>query len=151
MIDFDLHDVSNPEDEALLFMVASQLRIPEDRLGVPLVVSGSRYLVGFESAETTGRELLDLMSDDSAVSAVPEQANRVSLPLLGEIDPSRYSLLALTTLMGLADGFNPCTMWVLVYLISLVAGIQDRRKIWWLVGTFVLASGVLYSFSRRLG
>jgi hypothetical protein len=35
-------------------------------------------------------------------------------------------------------------MWVLVYLISLIAGMQDQRKIWWLVGTFVLASGVLY-------
>jgi hypothetical protein len=35
-------------------------------------------------------------------------------------------------------------MWVLVYLISLIAGIQDQRKIWWLVGTFILASGTLY-------
>jgi hypothetical protein len=35
-------------------------------------------------------------------------------------------------------------MWILVYLISLIAGIQERRKIWWLVGTFVLASGILY-------
>jgi hypothetical protein len=66
------------------------------------------------------------------------------LPLLGEVDPSRYSLLALTALMGLLDGFNPCAMWVLVYLISLIVGIQDQRKIWWLVGTFVLTSGVLY-------
>lgn len=46
--------------------------------------------------------------------------------------------------MGLSDGFNPCAMWVLVYLISLIAGIQDQRKIWWLVGTFILASGTLY-------
>jgi hypothetical protein len=35
-------------------------------------------------------------------------------------------------------------MWVLVYLISMIAGLQDQRKIWWLVGTFVLTSGVLY-------
>jgi hypothetical protein len=35
-------------------------------------------------------------------------------------------------------------MWVLIYLISLIAGLQERAKIWWLVGTFVLASGVLY-------
>jgi hypothetical protein len=46
--------------------------------------------------------------------------------------------------MGLSDGFNPCAMWVLVYLISLIAGIQEQRKIWWLVGTFVLTSGILY-------
>ena len=35
-------------------------------------------------------------------------------------------------------------MWVLVYLISLIAGLMEREKIWWLVGTFVLASGILY-------
>ena len=34
------------------------------------------------------------------------------LPFTGEIDPSRYSLLALTAVMGLADEFNPCAMWV---------------------------------------
>lgn len=32
----------------------------------------------------------------------------------------------------------------MIYLISLISGLQDRRKIWWLVGTFVLASGILY-------
>jgi hypothetical protein len=68
----------------------------------------------------------------------------IRLPILGEIDPSRYSLLALTVVLGLADGFNPCAMWVLVYLISLISGLKEREKIWWLVGTFVLTSGVLY-------
>jgi cytochrome c biogenesis protein CcdA len=66
------------------------------------------------------------------------------VPFVGGIDPFGYSLPALTVLMGLADGFNPCAMWVLVYLISLIAGTQDRRKTWWLVGSFVVASGVLY-------
>jgi hypothetical protein len=68
----------------------------------------------------------------------------IRLPIFGDIDPSHYSLFALTAVMALADGFNPCAMWVLIYLISLIAGLQDREKIWWLVGTFVLASGILY-------
>jgi hypothetical protein len=72
------------------------------------------------------------------------KAPRIRLPIFGEIDPSSYSLLGLTVVMALADGFNPCAMWVLVYLISLIAGLKEREKIWWLVGTFVLASGVLY-------
>lgn len=137
-----LHDVSTPANEALLITVARQHGIPD--LGVPLFVRGSRYLIGFESAETTGRELIAMASDQGTGAPPETAASRIHVPLLGEIDPSRYSLLALTVLMGLSDGFNPCAMWVLVYLISLIAGIQDRRKIWWLVGTFVFASGVLY-------
>jgi hypothetical protein len=106
-------------------------------------VYGRRYLIGFDSAKTTGRELRDLVikSEFATPSGMPQS---IRLPIFGEIDPSHYSLFALTAVMALADGFNPCAMWVLIYLISLIAGLQERAKIWWLVGTFVLASGVLY-------
>jgi hypothetical protein len=143
-LSYVLHDVSTPASEALLLLVADQHRIPPSQLGVPLLVRGSRYLIGFESAETTGREILALVADETTIAPAGQEPSRVSLPLIGEIDPSRYSLLALTVLMGLSDGFNPCAMWVLIYLISLIASIEDQRKIWWLVGTFVLASGILY-------
>ncbi len=66
------------------------------------------------------------------------------LPWLGEFNALNYSLPALAVILGLVDGFNPCAMWVLVYLISLIAGLNDRRKIWILVGSFVAASGILY-------
>lgn len=52
------------------------------------------------------------------------------------------SLLAL--LLGLIDGFNPCAMWVLIYLISLVSELKDRKKMWLIVGTFLFASGIIY-------
>ncbi|MCX5877232.1 MAG: hypothetical protein NT087_13235 [Deltaproteobacteria bacterium] len=68
----------------------------------------------------------------------------VSLPVFGAIRLTDFSLPALAVLIGLADGFNPCAMWALVYLLSLLVTLQDRRKIWLLVGSFVLASGVLY-------
>ena len=71
----------------------------------------------------------------------PETA---SLPVFGEIRFADFSLPALAVLLGLADGFNPCAMWALVYLLSLLVSLRDRRKIWLLVGSFVLASGVLY-------
>ncbi|MFA6284266.1 MAG: hypothetical protein WCT30_00640 [Desulfurivibrionaceae bacterium] len=68
----------------------------------------------------------------------------VSLPVFGAIRLADFSLPVLAMLLGLADGFNPCAMWALVYLLSLLVSLQDRRKIWLLVGSFVLASGVLY-------
>lgn len=71
----------------------------------------------------------------------PETA---SLPFFGAIRLADFSLPALAVLLGLADGVNPCAMWALVYLLSLVVSLGDRRKIWLLVGSFVFASGVLY-------
>jgi len=141
-IDFVLHDVSTPASEHLFRMVADELGIPESALGVPLFVFGHRHIIGFDSAETTGAQILALVRSGGRVAS--HAPPRVDLPVFGEIDPTHYSLFALTAVMGLADGFNPCAMWVLIYLISLFAGLKDRSKIWWLVGTFVLASGILY-------
>lgn len=138
-----LHDVSTPASEHLMRMVADQHGIADQDLGVPLFVFGDRFLIGFDAAETTGAELSALVAGRE-VGAIRGASPRVVVPLLGEIDPTRYSLVGLTAVMGLADGFNPCAMWVLIYLISLIAGLQNRAKIWWLVGTFVLTSGILY-------
>ena len=68
----------------------------------------------------------------------------VDIPLIGEIDARTFSLPVLAIVLGLVDGLNPCAMWVLIYLISLVIGMNDRKRIWLLVGSFVLASGILY-------
>jgi len=141
-IDATFHDVSTPAGESLFRQMAGELGITDSSLRVPLLVFGGRYIIGFDRPETTGAELLALISADS--HAASDRHSRIDLPIFGEIDPAHYSLLALTVVMGLADGFNPCAMWVLIYLISVIAGLRDRAKIWWLVGTFVLTSGVLY-------
>jgi hypothetical protein len=140
---FELHDVATLVGGNLLERVASELGIDESEFGVPLFVFGRRYLMGFDAPETTGRELLALI----AGTAEPGASGKIPiirLPIVGEINPSHYSLVGLTVVMALADGFNPCAMWVLIYLISLIAGLKEREKIWWLIGTFVLASGILY-------
>jgi hypothetical protein len=78
----------------------------------------------------------------SAAGTKPRET--ITLPLLGTITLSNFSLPTLAVVLGLVDGFNPCAMWVLVYLISVVAMLRDRRRIWLIVGSFVLASGILY-------
>ncbi|MBG0797468.1 glutaredoxin family protein [Methylocystis sp. L43] len=136
-----LHDISKSSSEALFRRVVKHYGIEDP--AVPLFVRGSRYVIGFDTAQTTGREILALLSGQETVARRAAES-KITIPLIGEVDPTHHSLLALTALMGLSDGFNPCAMWVLIYLISLIVNIQDRQKIWWLVGTFVLASGVLY-------
>jgi glutaredoxin len=139
-IAYALHDISTATGERLLRAVAAAQAIAEADLGVPLFVLGRRHMIGFDSPEA----LVAFVSEASGSESSSLASSRIRIPIFGEIDPSRYSLLGLTVIMALADGFNPCAMWVLVYLISLIAGLKDREKIWWLVGTFVLASGVLY-------
>ncbi len=62
-IEFLLHDVSTRANQALLSTVARRHGISD--LGVPLFVFGSHYLMGFDTAETTGRELLALVAQQT--------------------------------------------------------------------------------------
>ena len=41
------------------------------------------------------------------------------IPILGKIDSKSVSLPILSIVMGALDGFNPCAMWVLLFLITM--------------------------------
>ena len=86
----------------------------------------------------------DFTDKQQAAADQPAMDTTFHIPLLGDRDAGSYSLPVLAVILGLVDGFNPCAMWVLVYLISLIMGLNDRKKIWLLVGSFLIASGVLY-------
>jgi glutaredoxin len=53
-------------------------------------------------------------------------------------------LPAFTVAMGLLDGFNPCSMWVLLLMISILAPLNDRKRMVAIAGTFVLVEGIAY-------
>lgn len=63
----------------------------------------------------------------------------------GRLSVQAVGLPLFTLAIGLLDGFNPCAMWVLLFLLSLLVTLQDRLKMSLGAGTFVLASGLLYS------
>jgi hypothetical protein len=50
----------------------------------------------------------------------------------------------LTIVLGAVDGFNPCAMWVLVFLIGLLVGMRDPVKMWGYGAVFLLASAAVY-------
>lgn len=64
--------------------------------------------------------------------------------MVGHVNWKRWGLPAFTILVGLVDGFNPCAMWVLLFLLSLLVNLRDRWKILAVAGTFVFISGAAY-------
>ncbi|MCC7485097.1 MAG: hypothetical protein IT529_08890 [Burkholderiales bacterium] len=68
----------------------------------------------------------------------------ISVPILGEVRTADFSLPVLTVVLGALDGFNPCAMWVLVFLIGLLLGIEDRSRMWVLGTAFIAVSGLVY-------
>jgi hypothetical protein len=151
LFDWASNDTSRPENVRLLADFIAKSGRPDRSVGVPMTFIGPYVIDGFDTPETTGVQLEQairalLTNDPSLFPQADPGGGRqtLDLPLVGTIRLAEYSLPALAVIIGLVDGFNPCAMWVLVYLISLIVSLNDRRKIWLLVGTFVASSGILY-------
>jgi glutaredoxin len=106
--------------------------------GVPTFVVDGRLMVGFDDAGHAGRALVGLLD---GASRAPGQ---VDSSLFGTLSAARLGLPLFTLALGLLDGVNPCAMWVLLFLLSLLARLNDRRRLALVAGTFVLASGAVY-------
>jgi hypothetical protein len=50
-------------------------------------------------------------------------------------------------ILGFIDGFNPCAMWVLLFLISMLFKMEDKHKRWILGFTFLITSALIYFLS----
>ena len=70
----------------------------------------------------------------------------IALPEIVREWGATVSLPLLTVLFGALDGFNPCAMWALVFLIALLFGMKDKKKMWILGSVFILTSGIVYYF-----
>lgn len=83
--------------------------------------------------------------------ATEEEALQIKMPLIGTIN-HEHSLVVLTVLLGLADGFNPCAFFILTFLLAtmLYAASEsitkrEKRNRILLVGlTFVFFSALIY-------
>ena len=147
-----------------LHTLAAQRKISV--VGVPAFFLREELLIGFANAETTGAQIKSLFTPQrpslpeaspsgictpDATSPCPSDAEEkgdnedtVDVPLLGRLSPTALGLPFFTIVLGLLDEFNPCAMWVLLFLLSLLVNLRDRAKMFLIGGAFVLVSGIVY-------
>ena len=86
------------------------------------------YLAGNETNKTTNNTLIDI-------------------PFFGKIDESQLSQLSLpvlTVILGAVDSVNPCSFFVLLFLLNLLIYAQSRKKMALIGGIFIFFSGFIY-------
>jgi len=118
--------------------------------GVPMTIIGETVISGFASDDTTGKKIKEaidaLIASETTAEQVGQDKNSdlINLPIIGEINPVNVSLPIITALIGLLDGFNPCAMWALLFLISMLLNMQNRKRMWILGTLFIFTSAVMY-------
>lgn len=145
----------NKQNQDKLQQIATELNV--DVNGVPFTVIGDKYFSGYGHESTTGKAiemaLVEVLSETPKTESNLQTesgiiktgtATSVTLPLLGPINLKNYSLPALAVMIGFLDGFNPCAMWVLLFLISVLIPLQDKRRRWLIGLTFIASSAFIY-------
>lgn len=144
-------------------LVKVQDEINNHSSGVPYLVIGEKALVGYKSG-TTDKQIEKLIekykSDSKRVDVIetikkgehidkpdekPEKEDKeFELPILGKVNAKTVSLPLLSVVLGFVDGFNPCAMWILLFLITLLINNKDKKKMVILGLTFIIFSGLTY-------
>lgn len=73
-----------------------------------------------------------------------DSSTTIDVSFFGKVNLKNFSLPTAATLIGLVDGFNPCAMWVLLFLISMLLGMKNKKRMWLLGITFLLTSAIVY-------
>lgn len=130
--------------------------------GVPFTIIGTDYYVGFNEeiskniVESLNKfleigtvDVISMVKNDEDLSDIKYNQNvneNMSLPIIGEIDAKKVSLPLISIFIGMIDGFNPCAMWVLLFLIGMLFNMKDKKKMWILGIIFLTTSAIVYLF-----
>ena len=86
----------------------------------------------------------DASSEEEFKQFIDEYDNKKIKFLWFTIETKNLALPLVSILIGLVDGFNPCAMWVLLFLISMLIGMKDKKRMWSLGITFLVTSALIY-------
>jgi glutaredoxin len=134
-----------------------------NKLSVPAFYINGRLIVGFSEEADTGERIKAELArtrqsesdaDPCAADENPacerdfpaaSEPERFEIELFGHaLSLERVGLPMFTLAMGLLDGFNPCSMWVLILMISLLAPMQNRWRMFAVAGIFIAIQGIAY-------
>jgi len=156
------HDKDN---QKLLAQAAKSLKLG---LGsVPVTIINNEAIIGFDEPETTGvkidalvnqvgngpqrdvvGELLNgreqAVKNDLAKTTSSTSSVSTIKSFFGEVNINKLSLPVLTIVLGLLDSLNPCAMWVLLFLLSMLLVGGDRKRMLVLGSGFIAASAITY-------
>jgi glutaredoxin len=164
---------NNRDNAKLISSIIQKLNFNLKASSVPITFIGGQAISGYYTDETTGVQIAqgvdyfqaagdpdyigktianekaaDGASDKNLTiyndSVSKEKPKEINLPFFGAINTQNLSLGALSVVIGFIDGFNPCAMWVLIFLISLMLGMHNRKRMWVIGITFIFTSGFVY-------
>lgn len=146
--------VNHPDNVNKFIAMASMFN--QEARSVPTFMFCGNLMSGYETKQTTGEYIRESLQacyqfvkkenpDNSvAFNLSNEVEETIDIPLFGNISSADYSLPVLTILIASMDAFNPCAFFVLLFLLSMMAHGQSRKRMALIGVVFVFFSGAMY-------
>lgn len=92
------------------------------------------------------KELKSNLQDD--LNAINKKV--IDLPIIGKKLINDTYIPIVAVILGFVDGFNPCAMWILLFIINMLFNMKNKKRMWILGITFLFTSAFVY-FLAMLG
>ena len=107
---------------------------------VALAASGEPVPSGVYGSPGTGT-----CDQDELTCSANETGAQIDVPFLGTVSLDDQSLLVSTVIIGFVDGVNPCSLWVISVLLTIVVRTASRRRVIAIGSTFLLVTAGMYA------
>jgi len=131
------------ENQKMMKKVSKKLEADAD--GVPFTVIGESYFIGY--SDTIASKMENKIKEYANIKL---NKNEIKIPILGKINMKKVSIPLVAVVLGFIDGFNPCAMWILLFLINMFFNMKNRKRAFILGMTFLTVSAYIY-FMSMLG
>ena len=165
------YEVWNNKENQTIWKEVQKI-MKKDAQGVPYFIIGDKLYQGYNETESW-EETIDTaiekakttnyvdkvgvylkIREDEKVNNGPDKENKkqkeetintkLDIPIIGKVDLKSFSLPIIGIIIGFVDGFNPCAMWILIFLITMLFDYKDKKKMWILGCTFLFTSAFVY-------
>lgn len=143
----EVHKLLNDNSNGVPFLIIGNNAITgyDEKVTPDRIRSTLQYYSNTEYRDEVGLYLGVITEDEtSSEGKAKYEETDVNIPVIGKKNIKEVPILLASIFIGLVDGFNPCAMWILIFLISMLLGMKNKKRMWALGLTFLVSSAAVY-------
>lgn len=141
-----VHDILNDTSSGIPYLIIGETVISgfDEEITPERIKNAVEYYKNINYKDKVGIYLGVVEDKNEEETKTDYQELEVKIPILGKQKIKDVSIGLSAVVIGLVDGFNPCAMWILLFLISMLLGMKNRKRMWALGITFLVSSTLVY-------
>lgn len=141
-----VHEILNDKSNGIPYLIIGESVISgfDKDLTPERIKNAVEYYSNINYKDKVGIYLGVVSESESGKDESKYEDTKVKIPLLGTKEAKDVSIGLSAILIGVVDGFNPCAMWILLFLISMLLGMKNKKRMWILGITFLASSALVY-------